>query len=125
MQQQTAACLGLFFFSSMFAAAARIPLSDKALPFLSIDSVGAGILRWDSAALLDAMQGAAMVEVSPRGLRFIPPEPPTFFGFQPSHRRTTRLAVATDAGGCVAAPGCLCAMPEGLLLPSPILSARF
>jgi hypothetical protein len=57
--------------TEIMTAAARLPLSDKALPFLSIDSAGAGLLRWDSAAVLDAVRGAAMVEVSPRGLRFI------------------------------------------------------
>ena len=106
------------------ATAARIPLSDKALPFLSIDSAGAGLLRWDSAPVLDAVQGAAMVEVSPRGLRFVGyPTEPTFFGFDRVSPdaflqwRTRPLAVASD-GGCVAARGCLCATQEGQLLPS-------
>jgi hypothetical protein len=33
----------------------------QVLPLLSAD--GATVLRWDSAAMLDAMQGAALVEV--------------------------------------------------------------
>jgi hypothetical protein len=49
----------------------RIPLSDKALPYLSIDTLGAGVLRWNSASLLDEVQRAKIIEISPRGLRFI------------------------------------------------------
>lgn len=49
----------------------RIPLSDKALPYLAIDTLGAGILRWNSASVLDEVQRAQIIEISPRGLRFI------------------------------------------------------
>ena len=51
-------------------------------------------------------QGAAMIEVSPRGLRFIAPD------------RTMSLRESTMAEPCVAVSGSMCAMSEGLFLPS-------
>lgn len=88
------------------ARAARLPLSDKTLPYLGVD--GGALLRWDGAAHLDALQRARIVEISPRGVRFV---------YDPA-------AAPEDGEPCAPERRCLCGMEEGLILPSPALDAN-
>lgn len=88
----------IIFFELAYAS--RIPLSDGALPFLSINSLGSTLLEWNNGAVLDILQAASLVEISPRGLRFVYKSHLNLKNLQP-------MAVATD-GHCKAHRGCLC-----------------
>ena len=100
------ACL-LWLALVVVAQARRLQLSDSAFPFLATDT--GALLRWSSGEMLEGLHYAKWIEIAPRGIR-IGQIDPLMLGMDDRHMK---------AQACEAVENALCAMPDGLLFPSP------
>ena len=95
----------------------RLPLTDSYMPYFGVGTQG-DVLQWAGARTMYAVQQALVIEVSPRGLRFV-------FRNNKQQKQIYQLkndlhsiGIAKDLT-CAPQPGAMCCMKEGCFMPSP------